>query len=121
MDQRNKTGELKARLYRFTLRLIALIDVLPGGVVGHRIGDQLLRSGTSILANYVEGQSAASRREFTNFLRIALKSANESKVWLCLLRDSKRVSDGQSEWLLKELGEISSILASSVITLKRKQ
>lgn len=59
-------SEFKKRLYNFTLKLIEFIDKLPSDNVSRRIGDQLLRSGTSILGNYVEGQSASSRRDFTN-------------------------------------------------------
>ncbi|MDD3888139.1 MAG: four helix bundle protein, partial [Patescibacteria group bacterium] len=51
------------------------------------ISKQLLRSGTSILANYVEANSASSKKDFINFFTHSLKSANESKVWLTLLRD----------------------------------
>ncbi|MBU2592490.1 four helix bundle protein [Patescibacteria group bacterium] len=51
------------------------------------ISDQLLRAGTSIGANIVEAQAASSRRDFTNFLNHALKSANETKFWLILSKD----------------------------------
>jgi len=50
-----------------------------------------------------------------------LKSANESKVWLCLLRDTKKGEKKEQEWLLSELIEISNIIASGILTLKRKK
>ena len=111
----------KQRLYGFVLKLINFLDKLPANNVAWRIGDQLLRSGTSVLANYVEGQSSGSRKEFINFFNISLKSANESKVWLELLRDTKRASKEDVEWLLKELDEISRIFASSILTLKSRK
>ena len=111
----------KKRLYGFVLRLIEFIDGLPGDNVSRRIGDQLFRSGSSVLANYVEGQSASSKKEFTNFLTISLKSANESKMWLALLRDSKRSTPQNTAWFLSELDEISRILASSILTCKGKR
>jgi len=74
--------ELKRRLYTFTLKLIAFLDRLPNDIVSRRLGDQLLRSGTSIIGNYVEGQSASSRKDFTNYFVTSLKSSNESKLWL---------------------------------------
>ncbi len=112
---------LKKRLYSFVLKLIEFLDTLPSDIVSRRIGDQLFRSGSSILSNYVEGQSAASKREFTNFLTISLKSANESKMWMALLRDSKRVLSEKTAWFLTELDELSKILAASILTCKGKR
>ena len=54
--------DFKKRLYTFVLKLIEFIDKLPNDNVSKRIGDQLLRSGTSILGNYIEGQSASSKK-----------------------------------------------------------
>ena len=113
--------EFKKRLYSFTLKLIEFLDTLPKDNVSKRLGDQLLRSGTSVIANYVEGQAASSKRDFTNFFNISLKSANESKLWLALLRDSKRVKAEDVEWFLSELEEIANIFASSILTLKGKR
>ena len=113
--------DFKKRLYSFTLKLIEFLDKLPKDNVSKRLGDQLLRSGTSIIANYVEGQAASSKKDFTNFFNISLKSANECKLWLALLRDTKRTGIKEVEWLLKELGEIANIFGSSLLTLKGKK
>jgi four helix bundle protein len=120
-DKEKFKNDFKRRLYNFALRLIELLDRLPNDNVSRRLGDQLLRSGTSILANYIEGQTASSKRDFTNYFHVSLKSANESKVWLALLRDSKRIKPDKAEWFLKELGEISNIFGSSILTLKGKK
>lgn len=80
---------LKKRMYSFVLKLIKYIDNLPKDIASRRIADQLLRSETSVLANFVEGQSGSSTKDFTNFLNHSLKSANESKMWVALLRDSR--------------------------------
>ena len=85
------------------------------------MGKQLLRSGTSILANYIEANSASSRKDFINFFTHSLKSANESKVWLSLLKDTNKGDLKELKWLLDELIEISNILASSILTLKGKK
>jgi four helix bundle protein len=85
------------------------------------MGDQLLRSGTSILGNYIEGQAANSKRDFTNYFNHSLKSTNESKLWICLLKDSGRINSPESEWLLKERNEIGNIFGSSILTLKGKK
>ena len=80
--------------------------------------DQLLRSATSIGANVVEGGSGSTRKDFINFLYIALKSANETKYWLCLIRDTVEVDKYKVEELLKEGDEISKIIARIVLNAK---
>lgn len=85
------------------------------------MGKQLLRSGTSIIANYIEANSASSKKDFINFFTHALKSSNESKVWLALLRDTDKGDKAEIKWLIAELLEISNILASSILKLKGKK
>lgn len=80
MNNREKTQEFKKRLYTFVLRLIKFIENLPDNRTTRIIGDQLLRSGTSILGNYIEAQASSSRKDYTNYLNHSLKSSNESKV-----------------------------------------
>lgn len=113
--------EFKKRLYNFVLRLIRFIDKLNKSSVNEIMGKQLLRSGTSVLANYVEANSASSRKDFINFFTHSLKSANESKVWLTLLRDLQKGDKNELQWLLKELIEIANVIASGIITLKGKK
>jgi four helix bundle protein len=120
-DKEKLKKDFKKRLYGFTLKLIEFLDRLPNDNVSRRLGDQLLRSGTSIVANYVEGQAASSRKDFTNFFNICLKSANESKLWFALLRDSKRARPKDVQWFLGELDEIANIFASSILTLKGRR
>ena len=114
-------NEFKKRLYNWVIRLIKFIDKLPKDSVCSVMGKQLLRSGTSVLANYVEANSASSKKDFINFFTHALKSANESKVWLSLLKDTDKGDKQELDSLLKELIEISNILASSILTLKGKR
>jgi four helix bundle protein len=120
-DKSNFKNEFKKRLYHFTLKLIEFLDLLPNDNVSRRISDQLLRSGTSILGNYIEGQAASSKKDFTNFFNTSLKSTNESKLWFALLRDSGRAKPEKVSWFLKELDEIAKIFASSILTLKGKK
>ena len=84
-DSKELTRQFKQRLYTFTLRLIELLDKLNNDNVSKRIGDQLLRSGTSIIGDYIEGQAASSKKDYAKYFNISLKSANESKLWLALL------------------------------------
>ena len=120
-DSAKFKNEFKRRLYNWVLRLIKFIDKLPKDSVCSVMGKQLIRSGTSVLANYIEANSASSKKDFINFFTHSLKSANESKVWLTLLRDTNKGNQVELKWLSDELVEIANILASSILTLKGKK
>jgi len=113
--------EFERRVYRFALDIIELIEQLPKGQASYIISDQLLRSATSIGANIVEAHAAVSRKDYINFFAHALKSANETKFWLGLLRDSGKATGKSSDRLQKETEEIANILAASILTLKGKR
>jgi len=113
-------SDLKSRCYRFSLDLISFIDSLPNQRSIWIIADQLLRSGTSIGANLVEAASSGSKLEFKRFHEIALKSANETKYWLGLLRDSGKANKEKANKLLAEVTEISNMLAAGILKLKGK-
>ena len=113
--------EFKKRLYKFVLEIVALLDALQTDNVSRRLSDQLLRSSTSIIANFVEGQAGSSRKDFVKFMEISLKSANESKLWLSLLKDTSRAPVERAEFLLRELSEIANIFGSIVLTAKGKR
>lgn len=112
---------LKSRAYNFSVQLINFLDKLQGNGMLSTLINQLLRSGTSIGANLIEAQSASSKRDFTNYFQIALKSANETKYWLCLLRDTRFCGEEEINKLLKELREIANMIGASVLTLKGKR
>lgn len=115
-----KSNDVKIRAYKFSLKIIAFINNLPNQRSFWSIGDQLLRSSTSIGANMVEAKSSSSKKEFIKFYEIALKSANETKYWICLLRDSYPQLKSKCTELLNEADEISKMLGSSILTLKGK-
>lgn len=83
------------------------------------IFSQLVRSVTSIGANLVEAQAASSRKDFINFYSYALKSANESQFWFCLLRDDGICPKGEIADLLDEASQLSKIIGSCIINLKK--
>ncbi len=113
--------DLKQRCYFFSISVIKFISILPNTRAFWIIVDQLLRSVTSIGANIVEAKSSSSRRDFIKFYEIALKSANETKYWLGLLRDATGADKSRIAELLAEVGEIPNILGSSLLTLKNKR
>ena len=114
-------SNLKERCYQFSLNVIALTDYLPNKRSVWIITDQLIRSATSIGANLVEARASSSRLEFKRFYEIALKSANETQCWFCLLRDAKLADSKAVDNLLQEIIEISNMLASGVMKLKNKK
>ena len=120
-DKSNFKEEFRKRVYQFALNVIRFVEELPKGQTSRIIGDQLLRSATSIGANVVEAQSAASRRDYANFFTHALKSANETKFWLGLLKDSGKAQEEATDKLLREVTEIANVLATSILTLKGKR
>lgn len=112
--------DLKTRCYRFSLDIINFLDTLPNQRSCWIIADQLLRSGMSVGANLVEASASSSRLEFKKFHEIALKSANETKYWLGLLRDSGKADKEKINALLEEITEISKMIAAGVMKLKQK-
>jgi four helix bundle protein len=114
--------DIKKRAFKYALEIIKLIDQLGNQDLSVQvISRQLIKSSTSIGANIIEAQASSSKREFTNFLNHSLKSANETKFWLALLRDSGKVKKESANHLLEETSELANILASSILTLKGKR
>ena len=111
---------LRGRSYKFSISLITFMDTLPNKRACWIIADQLLRCGMSIGANLIEGKAASSRLEYKKFFEIALKSANETKYWLCILRDSGLGAEKTINELLAEVTELANMLATGVIKLKSK-
>jgi len=120
-DKEKIKNDLKIRIYLWVLKLIKSIDQLPKGNSSQVMANQIIRSGTSIGANYIEGQCASSKKDFINFLYYSLKSANESKFWLALLRDTSKLEKDKANDLLRELDEICRILGASLLTAKGRR
>ena len=120
-DKAKFKEEFGARVYRFALDVIGFVDRLPAEQTSRIITDQLIRSTTSIGANVIEAQAPSSRKDYTNFFTHALKSANECKFWLGLLRDSGRGDKQTINRLVKEAMEIANILAASILNLKGRK
>lgn len=116
-----RKSELRYRCYYFSIEIIKFLETLPDKRTYWIIADQLMRCATSIGANVVEAKSSSSRKDFIKFYEIALKSANETKYWLALLRDATSADKKAANTLLAEVEEISKMLGSSVLTLKNKK
>jgi four helix bundle protein len=117
----NVKSDIRYRTYKFSLDAIKLVEEFPNKRIAWIITDQLLRSITSIGANLIEAKSASSKKDFIKYYEIALKSANESKYWLCLARDAKMTGKEKVIPMLSEAEEISKIIAASLLKLKGKK
>lgn len=114
-------NEFKKKLYTFILELIKLIDTLPKNDPTCRVvSEQVIDSGTGMLSNYIEAQSASSKKDFINYFHHCLKCCNETKVWITILRDSNKINLIKANELLGDLKVIGDIFGSSLITLKNK-
>ncbi len=113
--------DFKKRIKQVILELIRFIECLPNETVYRAIKEQLVRSGTSIGANYFESRAASSKNDFINFFNHSLKSANETKFWLEILIDLNKYDIQKAGLLLQEITEIANIFASSILTLRHKK
>ena len=111
--------EIKYRCYQFSLSVIRFLKAGKWDNLSLVVVKQLMRSASSIGANVVEAKNSSSRLEFKRYYEIALKSCNETKYWICLLRDGFDKNDEELGVILNEADELSRILASSVIKLKK--
>jgi len=112
--------DLDERLLEYAARLIKLVESLPNTLVGRRVADQLLHSGTSAGANYEEARGAESKDDFVHKLQIALKELRESNYRLRLLVKSGTMSAERMAGLLDESNQLRAILSKSVATAKGK-
>ena len=115
IQERRDLGE---RLLEYGARIIKLVESLPNTLVGRRVADQLLRSGTSVGANYEEARAAESKDDFVHKLQIALKELRESNYWLRLLLKAGKVSANRMASLLDESDQLRAVLSKSVATAK---
>lgn len=118
MEQKD---QVKYRAYKFSIKIIHFTSKLPHTRVFLITVDQLVRAATSVGANIIEAQAASSKRDFIRFYEIALKSANETKYWLGLLRDAIEADKAKINEFIKGASEISNILGASLLTLKNKR
>jgi four helix bundle protein len=113
--------EMQDRTRKFALRIVRLAASLPNGRIGDVLGRQLLKSGTSIGANYREACRASSRRHFVTTLEISTREADESQYWLELLAESGLIKASRLSNLMKECTEIVAILTAACRTAKGKR
>src|SRR6267378_3324365 len=105
--------DLKKRTKLFALRILKLVAALPRTLAGRTIGGQLVRSGTSVAANYRAACRARSKAEFISRLGVVEEEADESALWLELIMESQLMKKALVEPLWIEADEIVAIMTSS--------
>ncbi|MGA8344749.1 MAG: four helix bundle protein [Candidatus Sulfotelmatobacter sp.] len=110
--------DLKDRTKQFALRVMRLYRALPRDEGARVVGRQLLRSGTSVGANYRAACRARSKAEFVAKLGIVLEEADETVFWLELLQESEVVSVEKLAPLVQEARELTAIFVTSICTAK---
>ena len=113
------SDELKTRTKQFSLRVLKLVAALPKTVAGRAIGGQLVRSGTSVGANYRAACRGRSKAEFIAKMGTCEEEADESAYWMEVIIEGELLKSKQVESLLHEAEELTRIFAQSRISATR--
>lgn len=109
----DKHNVLRDRTKSFALRVIRMSDVLPKTHSGNVIGNQILRSSTSMAANYRAAGRSRSKAEFITKMGVLVEEADETLFWLELLRDSAIIKASKLESMLDEANQLLAIFTAS--------
>ena len=110
--------ELCRRTKKFALNIMMLVDELPKTPSGRAIGGQIVRSGTSVAANYRAACRSRSKNEFIAKIGVLEEEADESSFWLELIIEGNLLEIAKVQPLLNEAIELTKIMASSRKTAK---
>ncbi|MFA9476790.1 four helix bundle protein [Phycisphaerales bacterium AB-hyl4] len=113
--------QMKGRTLAFGVRIVRLVSSLPSGRIGDVVGRQVLKSGTSIGANYREALRASSRKQFVSILEIAEREADETLYWLELIHAAQIMTADRLADLQQECRELLAILTATLRSTKRRQ
>jgi four helix bundle protein len=114
-------NDLKQRTKMFALKIIKLVETLPRGRTADVLGNQLLRSGTSVGANYRAACRARSSADFISKMGIVEEEIDESLYWIELLETSGMVSHEKVTDLLNEANQLTAITVASIKTAKQSK
>ncbi len=111
------TNDLKLRTKNFSLMIIDLVEKLPNSISVRVIANQIVKSGTSVGANYRAVCRARSDREFVSKMNIVLEEADETLFWIEIIMAKQWVSNLELEVIWKEGNELTAIFVSSLKTV----
>ena len=113
--------DLKKRTKAFALRILKLVDALPKTTAGRALASQIVRSGTSIAANYRAACRAKSTADFIAKMGIVEEEADETLFWLELLEESDLVLAAKLTAIKQEADELIAITVASIKTARRNR
>lgn len=116
-----KHNDLRARTRDFGVRVIKMVDHFPNKRAANIIANQIIRSATSVGANYREACRARSTKEFISKLGIAEGEADETLYWLEVIASTELIKKDLLVDLMKEADELIAILIASAKTAKQKK
>ena len=111
--------ELKIRTKHFAIMVIKLIEDLPGTKAGHTIGNQIIRSGTSVAANYRAACRARSNADFISKITIVEEECDETLFWLELIVEADLLKEEKLHVIIKEADELTAIFTASGKTARQ--
>ena len=111
--------ELKERTKKFALVIIKLVEELPNTNVGRTISNQIIRSGTSVAANYRAACRARSNADFISKINIVEEECDETLFWLEVIVESNLLKKEKLLYLLKEADELTAIFTASGKTARQ--
>jgi four helix bundle protein len=115
------SNQLKIRTKKFAKEIIHLVNDLPNNRVGWTITDQIVRSSTSVAANYRAVCRAKSSKDFVYKIAIVIEEADETQFWLEMIDELKLTNNkSEIERILKEANELVAIFVSSSKTAKKR-
>ena len=117
-EETMKDTDLKKRTKQFALRTIRMVESLPRTVGAEVLGRQVLRSATSVAANYRSACRAKSRADFISKMGTVEEEADESGLWFELLGESEIVAPERVADLLNEASELTAIAVASIRTAR---
>jgi len=120
-DENVMEDELKERTKRFALRIMKLVDSLPRSTSANVIGRQIIRSGTSVGANYRAACRGRSKAEFISKLGVVVEEVDETCFWLELIIEGSLLPKEKVLSLLNEADELTAIFVSSIKTSRGNQ
>ena len=112
--------DLEERTGKFAELIILFCKKIPENTITRPIISQLVRSGTSVAANYCEADLAESKRDFKHKISICNKEAKETKHWLKMIIITTPELKNDALSLKKEAAELNLIFSSIIISIKRK-
>ena len=113
--------DLKRRTKAFALRILKLVDALPKTTAGRALASQIVRSGTSVAANYRAACRARSTADFIAKMGIVEEEADETLFWLELLEESQLVPAAKLPAIKREANELIAITVASIKTARRNR